>query len=257
MNRLNTLIKNKKDLLSIYFTAGFPNLNDTITILQALQDAGVDFVEIGMPFSDPLADGPVIQASSTQALQNGMSLKVLFEQIKDVRKTITLPLVLMGYLNPVLKYGVENFIAKCQEIGIDGLILPDLPFELYNEKYRGLFEAAGISNIFLITPQTPEDRVKMLDQNASSFLYMVSSTAVTGSKTGLSSFQFEYFERINKLQLTTPRMVGFGISNNDSYKQVCKFANGAIVGSAFIKMLEKSADLKNDIISFVQSIKGN
>jgi tryptophan synthase alpha chain len=257
MNRLNTLIKNKKDLLSIYFTAGFPQLNDTTTILQALQEAGVDFVEIGMPFSDPLADGPVIQASSTQALQNGMSLKVLFDQLKDVRKTITIPLVLMGYLNPVLKYGVENFIAKCKETGIDGLILPDLPFELYNEKYRSLFESAGISNIFLITPQTPVERVKMLDENASSFLYMVSSAAVTGSKTGLSSFQIDYFERINKLKLSAPRMVGFGISNNDSYKQVCQHAHGAIVGSAFIKMLEKSTNLRNDIIEFVKSIKGN
>jgi tryptophan synthase alpha chain len=209
-----------------------------------------------MPFSDPLADGPVIQASSTQALQNGMSLKVLFEQLREVRKTITIPLVLMGYLNPVMKYGVDNFLEKCREIGIDGIILPDLPCELYNQQYRTRFEAAGVSNIFLITPQTPEARVKMLDQNASGFLYMVSSAAVTGSTKGLTTFQTDYFERIRAMSLTTPRMVGFGISDHDSFKQVCQYASGAIVGSAFIKMLEKSTNLRNDIAEFVKSIKG-
>lgn len=256
MNRLNTLFNKKQNLLSVYFTAGFPQLNDTMSILQALQDAGTDFVEIGMPFSDPLADGPVIQASSAKALQNGMSLNVLFEQLKDVRKTISIPLVLMGYINPMLKFGVEKFISKCEETGIDGLIIPDLPFELYNEQYRTLFEKSNISNIFLITPQTPEERVKMLDQNSSSFLYMVSSAAVTGATTGLSQFQIDYFKRINSLNLKTPRIVGFGISNNDSYRQVCQHAHGAIVGSAFIKTLEKSCNLKEDINSFIGSIKG-
>lgn len=254
MNRLNTLFNEKQNLLSIYFTAGFPQLNDTLTILQSLQDAGVDFVEIGMPFSDPLADGPVIQASSTKALQNGMSLNVLFEQLKDVRKTISMPLVLMGYFNPVLKFGLERFIAKCKETGIDGLIIPDLPFELYTEQYRSLFEQSGISNIFLITPQTPEERVIMLDKNSSSFLYMVSSAAVTGTKTGLNQFQIDYFKRINSLNLNSPRMVGFGISNNESFNQVCNYAHGSIVGSAFIKMLEKSNNLKNDIGTFIESL---
>lgn len=256
MNRLNTLFQQKQNLLSIYFTAGFPKLNDTVTILKALQDAGTDFVEIGMPFSDPLADGPVIQSSSTKALQNGMSLKILFEQLQEVRKTIDMPLVLMGYLNPVLKFGVEAFIGKCKEIGIDGLILPDLPFELYNEQYRSLFEASDISNIFLITPQTPEERVRLLDRHSSSFLYMVSSAAVTGAKSGVSQQQVDYFNRINQLNLKTPRMVGFGISNNESYKQVCNYAHGAIVGSAFIKLLEQSTGLEADIADFVKSIRG-
>ncbi len=256
MNRLNQLFDTKKDLLSVYFTAGFPQLNDTTTILQSLQDAGVDFVEIGMPFSDPLADGPVIQKSSTQALANGMSLQVLFQQLADMRQSITMPVILMGYLNPVLKFGVERFIDKCAEVGVDGLILPDLPFELYHEKYRARFESRNISNTFLITPQTPTERVKMLDENTNGFLYMVSSAAVTGTKTGLNQFQLDYFNRINALELQSPKMVGFGISDQSSYRQVCEYANGAIIGSAFVKMLDKSSDLPADIKAFVASIKG-
>ncbi len=255
MNRLNTLFDTKKDLLSVYFTAGFPQLNHTTTILQALQDAGVDFVEIGMPFSDPLADGPVIQKSSTQALANGMSLQVLFQQLAHMRKTITMPVILMGYLNPVLKFGVERFIDKCAEVGVDGLILPDLPFELYREKYHELFESRNISNTFLITPQTPPERVKMLDENTNGFLYMVSSAAVTGAKTGLNQFQLDYFHRITAMGLKSPRMVGFGISDHSSYRQVCQHANGAIIGSAFIKLLEQSNELTGDIKAFVASIK--
>ncbi|MCA1745734.1 MAG: tryptophan synthase subunit alpha [Bacteroidales bacterium] len=238
MNRLNKLFDTKKDLLSVYFTAGFPQLNHTTTILQSLQDAGVDFVEIGMPFSDPLADGPVIQKSSTQALANGMSLQVLFQQLAQMRQSITMPVILMGYLNPVLKFGVERFIDKCAEVGVDGLILPDLPFELYNEKYRELFESRHISNTFLITPQTPPERVKMLDENAN------------------NQFQLDYFNRIKAMELKSPRIVGFGISDHSSYRQVCQYANGAIIGSAFIKMVEKSKDLPGDIKAFVASIKG-
>jgi tryptophan synthase alpha chain len=256
MNRLNTLLETKKDLLSIYFTAGFPQLNDTTTILAALENAGVDFVEIGMPFSDPLADGPVIQKSSTQALANGMRLQVLFEQLANMRSSITMPVILMGYLNPVLKFGVERFIDKCAEAEIDGLILPDLPFELYLEKYHDLFESRNISNIFLITPQTPPERIRMLDKNTSGFLYMVSSAAVTGAKTGVNQFQLDYFNRINAMKLKSPKMVGFGISDHSSYRQVCQYANGAIIGSAFIKMLEKSKYLTADIKAFVASIKG-
>ena len=256
MNRLNTLFSQKKNLLSIYFTAGFPQLNDTLPILQSLQEAGVDFVEIGMPFSDPLADGPVIQASSTRALQNGMSLNLLFEQLKEVRQSITMPLILMGYFNPVYKFGLERFLKKCQETGIDGVIIPDLPNDLYREQFRHTFEQTGISNIFLITPQTPEERVKRLDNDTTSFLYMVSSAAVTGARTGLNQFQIDYFERIRKMNLKSPRVVGFGISDHQSFSQVCTYANGAIVGSAFIKLLEKSSNLEGDILSFVKAIRG-
>ena len=255
MNRLNTLFNTKRDLLSVYFTAGYPQLNDTTTILHALESAGVDFVEIGMPFSDPLADGSVIQKSSTQALANGMSLRVLFQQLAQMRKSIAMPVVLMGYLNPVLKLGIERFIDKCAEVGVDGLIIPDLPYEVYTEKYRKLFESHNISNTFLITPQTPQERVEMLDKGSKGFLYMVSSAAVTGAKTGLSQSQLEYFDRINAMQLESPKMIGFGISDHNSYQQVCQYSNGAIIGSAFIKMLEKSNDLTSDIKAFVASIK--
>jgi tryptophan synthase alpha chain len=256
MNRLTSLFSKKQDLLSIYFTAGFPKLDSTMVILKALQDAGVDFVEIGMPFSDPLADGPVIQQSSTAALSNGMSLSVLFQQLENVRESISMPLVLMGYLNPVLRFGVEKFVEKCSKIGIDGLIIPDLPFELYEETYKPLFEKAGISNIFLITPQTPEERVRMLDDHSNGFLYIVSSAAVTGATKGLSQFQTDYFDRIGKMNLKSPKMVGFGISNNDSFKEVCKYASGAIIGSAFIKMIEKSSNPEADIREFVKGIRG-
>ena len=254
MNHLNQLFSSKKDLLSIYFTAGFPKIDSTVPILQSLEKAGVDFVEIGMPFSDPLADGRVIQNSGSHALKNGMSLKVLFEQLKDVRKTVTMPIVLMGYINPVLRFGIDRFIEKCVEVGVNGVIIPDLPFELYNEKYRSAFENAGLSNIFLITPQTPEERVRKLDAGSNTFLYMVSSAAVTGAQKGLSDFQLDYFSRIRDMQLKTPCVVGFGISNHASYKRVCEYAHGAIIGSAFVNIIEKSDDLDGDIQKFIGSI---
>jgi tryptophan synthase alpha chain len=242
MNRFESLFKSRKDLLSIYFTAGYPALNDTMVILKALQEAGVDFVEIGIPFSDPLADGPVIQGSGNQALKNGMNLKLLFRQLKDMRKEITMPVTLMGYINPVLKYGIEKFVADCAAVGVDGVIIPDLPFEMYIEKYKVLFESKGIANIFLIAPQTPEERVRKLDQYGSGFLYMVSSAAVTGAKSSLSPSQISYFERIRDMKLKSPRVVGFGISNKETYEGVCKYADGAIIGSAFVKLLENSSD---------------
>ncbi len=256
MNRLKKIFENKKDLLSIYFTAGFPKLNDTATVLKALENSGVDFVEIGMPYSDPLADGPVIQNSGTIALNNGMSVKVLFEQLENIRSSVNMPIVLMGYINPIFRFGFDNFLKKCKEVGVDGLIIPDLPFELYNEKYKSEFEKYGISNIFLITPQTPEERVRMLDEGSNSFLYMVANAAVTGAKTGLSQFQFDYFSRIKNMKLKNPCMVGFGISNNDTYKSVCEYAHGAIIGSAFVNAIEKSTDLEKDISEFISSVLG-
>lgn len=254
MNHLNQLFSSKKNLLSIYFTAGFPKLDSTVTILQALEKAGVDFVEVGMPFSDPLADGNVIQNSGSQALRNGMSLKVLFEQLKDIRKKVKMPIVLMGYINPVLRFGMDRFIKKCAEIGIDGAIIPDLPYELYNERYRTAFEEVGLSNIFLITPQTPDERVRKLDSGSNTFLYMVSNAAVTGAQKGLSNFQLDYFSRIRNMKLKTPCVVGFGISNRESYMQVCEYAHGAIIGSAFVNMIAKSDDLEADIQSFIAAI---
>nr|WP_321450433.1 tryptophan synthase subunit alpha [uncultured Carboxylicivirga sp.] len=255
MNRIQKLLQEKKDIFSAYYTAGYPQLEDTMPVLEALQEAGTDLVEVGMPFSDPLADGPTIQMSSEEALKNGMSIKKLFEQIKDMRKTIDMPIVLMGYFNPVFKYGVEAFVARCKEVGVDGVILPDLPFDEYNDKYQQLFEDANISNIFLITPQTPDERIKLIDANSNGFIYMVSSAAVTGAKSGLSDQQLAYFNRVNNLGLSTPRIIGFGISNKETFTTACQYASGAIVGSAFVKLLaEKGAD-KAAINDFVKGIK--
>ena len=255
MKKLKDLFNRKKNLLSVYFTAGFPNIESTTKVLKSLEKAGVDFVEIGMPYSDPLADGPVIQNSSTRALENGMNLNTLFGQLATISDKISMPMILMGYLNPVLKYGPEKFIEQCKKNNISGLILPDLPYETYLEEYQDLFTASGISNIFLITPQTPEERVRKLDSASTSFIYMVSSAAVTGARDGLSAQQIEYFERINGLNLMNPRMVGFGISNNQTYKDVCRYAHGAIVGSAFIKHLEQSGDDVQGIIDFIKELK--
>ena len=255
MNRINKLFTEKKNILSIYYTAGFPNLNDTVTILKSLEKAGADIVELGMPFSDPLADGPTIQDSSLVALNNGMSIKVLFEQLKDVRKEVSIPIVLMGYINPVHKFGIEKFAKKCQEVGVDGVIIPDLPFDEYNDKYKSTFEAAGVSNIFLVTPQSPEARIRAIDTNTNGFIYVVSSAAVTGAKSGLSTTQIEYFQKLQNMKLKNPSLIGFGISDNESFKATCKYASGAIVGSAFVKLLANSKDLEADITNFIKELK--
>ena len=255
MEKLNKLFKEKNDLLSVYFTAGYPRIESTVPILEALEAGGTDFVEIGMPYSDPLADGPVIQDSSSRALNNGMSIKVLFDQLQNITSKVSMPLILMGYLNPILRFGIEAFIEKCKETGISGLIIPDLPYENYMEEYHELFSENQISNIFLITPQTPEERIRKLDKASTSFLYMVSSAAVTGAREGLSPQQIEYFERINGMELRTPRMVGFGISNHDTFQSVCQYAHGAIVGSAFIKHLGQNGDDPGEIRGFIKKMK--
>ncbi len=257
MNRLQKLLKEQKDIFSVYYTAGYPNLNDTMPVLNALQKSGTHLVELGMPFSDPLADGPTIQKSSEQALENGMSLKVLFEQIKDMRSSIDMPIVLMGYFNPVFKYGVEAFVKKCSEVGVDGVILPDLPFDEYQDNYQDLFEQNGISNIFLITPQTPDERIKLIDDNSNGFIYMVSSASVTGAKKGLSDEQITYFNRVNNLGLSTGRLIGFGISNKETFQTACDFASGAIIGSAFVKLLDENGASEKAIADFVKNIKNN
>ena len=235
MNRIQAKLQEDKKLLSIYFTAGYPNLNDTVTTIENLENNGVDMIEIGLPFSDPLADGPTIQASSTQALHNGMTSTVLFEQLKDIRKTVSIPLVLMGYFNPMLQFGVEAFCKKCQEVGIDGLIIPDLPVEVYHEEYKAIFERYGLLNIFLITPQTSESRIRYMDSISEGFIYMVSSASTTGSQSGFGNEQTDYFKRIADLQLTNQQIIGFGISDHETFSQATHYAKGAIIGSAFIK----------------------
>ena len=239
MNRIQAKLQEDKKLLSIYFTAGYPNLNDTVTTIENLENNGVDMIEIGLPFSDPLADGPTIQASSTQALHNGMTSTVLFDQLKDIRKTVSIPLVLMGYFNPMLQFGVEAFCEKCQEVGIDGLIIPDLPVEVYHEEYKAIFERYGLLNIFLITPQTSESRIRYMDSISEGFIYMVSSASTTGSQSGFGNEQTDYFKRIADLQLTNPQIIGFGISDHETFSQATQHAKGAIIGSAFIKHVTK------------------
>lgn len=249
MNRINLKLKEDKKLLSIYFTAGFPKLNDTKEILINLEKSGVDMVEIGLPFSDPLADGPTIQKSSTKALNNGMTTNELFKQLKDIREEVKIPLIIMGYLNPILQYGFEKFCKKCLEVGVDGLIIPDLPIHEYVEKYENIFKKNGLINVFLITPQTSEERIRFIDKISTGFIYMVSSASVTGAKQEFSESQTNYFKRIHNLNLKSPQIVGFGISNSKTFKQATQFAKGAIIGSAFIKLLEnKGIDSISDFV---------
>nr|WP_315142366.1 tryptophan synthase subunit alpha [uncultured Flavobacterium sp.] len=253
MNRINQKLQENKKILSIYFSAGYPNLNDTVQIIQDLEKNGVDMIEIGLPFSDPLADGPTIQASSTQALHNGMTTQVLFDQLKDIRKTVNIPLVIMGYFNPMLQYGVEKFCATCAEIGIDGLIIPDLPVDVYAEEYKAIFEQYGLKNIFLITPQTSDERIHFIDSVSDGFIYMVSSASVTGSSAGFGNTQEAYFQRIAQMNLKNPQVIGFGINNAETFQQATQFAKGAIIGSAFITYLKENGTA--NIKAFVESIR--
>lgn len=257
MNRITDLFQNKqKEVLNVYFTAGFPELNDTVTVLEALQAGGVDIVEIGIPYSDPVADGETIQESNQKALENGMSLKVLFEQLADIReKGITVPIVLMGYLNPVYQFGIEAFSKKCQEIGIDGLILPDLPVDEYFREYKKIFDQYELLNIFLITPQTSEDRIRKIDEISDGFIYMVSSASVTGATSGITAQMEEYFNRVNAMNLRNPRLIGFGIKDKDTFQTASKYASGAIIGSQFVRIIGAAKDLKGEIISYLKALR--
>lgn len=253
MNRIQQKLQEDKKLISIYFTAGYPTLEDTVPVIMELEQSGVDMIEIGLPFSDPLADGPTIQKSSTIALKNGMTTELLFEQLQDIRKSVTIPLILMGYFNPVLQYGVEAFCKKCKEIGIDGLILPDLPLDVYQDEYEEIFKKYGLINIFLITPQTSDKRIKQIDEGSDGFIYMVSSASTTGAKEGFGEEQRSYFQRIAKMNLKNPQIVGFGISNAQTFQQATEFASGAIIGSAFIKWLSNNGT--STIASFIETLR--
>ena len=235
MNRITELFQRKdRNLLSVYFTAGYPVLEDTVEIIQMLENRGVDLVEIGIPFSDPMADGVVIQQSSTQALKNGMTLPVLLEQLTSIRSRVELPLLLMGYLNPMLRYGMENLFRKGMEIGIDGMIIPDLPFQEYLESVKPLCEKYDIPVIMLITPETSDERIRLIDEYCGGFIYMVSSASTTGVKDRFTAGQIEYFQRIDRLNLKNKRLIGFGISNGESLSTVCRYSSGAIIGSLFV-----------------------
>ena len=253
MNRIDKKLKEEGKLLSIYFTAGFPNLNDTADIIIKLQESGVDMIEIGLPFSDPLADGPTIQDSSMSAINNGMNTDILFNQLKDIRDRVSIPLIIMGYFNPILQYGVEKFCKKCNEIGIDGLIIPDLPIDYYLENYKSIFEQNKLYNMFLIAPQTSDERIRKIDSISKGFIYMVSSSSITGSKNSFSSEQINYFERIEKMNLDTPRIIGFGVGNKETFNATVNYSKGAIIGSAFIKNLHENGI--DSIDSFIKSIR--
>jgi tryptophan synthase alpha chain len=258
MNRIIQLFNEQPGgNLNVYFTAGFPRLNDTRRVLSALQEAGVDLVEIGMPYSDPVADGETIQQSNQQALENGMTLRTLFEQLEGMRESIHVPVLLMGYLNPVVQFGVEAFCRKCAEVGVDGLILPDMPMDVYLQEYKAIFDSYGLLNIFLVTPQTAEKRIRQIDEVSAGFIYTVSSASVTGSKTGVSNDMEAYFDRLNALNLRNPRLIGFGIKDRPTFEKACRYAQGAIIGSAFIRVLQESTHLEADIKNFISEIKAN
>jgi len=253
---MNTIEKKEGNpLLSIYFTAGYPTLDSTISIAKKLEEAGADFLEIGFPYSDPVADGPVIQHSSEVALENGMTVKILFEQLRELRSHVSIPVFLMGYVNPVLQFGIEKFCEECKNVGINGVIIPDLPMYEYEELYKETFEKNGIANIFIVTPQTSEERILKIDSLSNSFIYLLSSNATTGKTLDVGDNTTAYFKRISDLQLKNPLIVGFGISDKSTFEKASSFTAGAIIGSAFVKRL-KEQDFLNQFPAFISSIKG-
>ena len=254
-NRINQLFSGKKEnILSIYFTAGYPHLDDTLPIMSELQSQGVNMVEVGIPFSDPMADGPVIQASGNAALKNGMSLKILFSQLEGMRPEITMPVLLMGYLNVVMQYGLEAFCRDCQKAGVDGIILPDLPMKDYLEEYKPMMDRYGLAMVLLITPDTSDERIRAIDEHTSSFIYMVSSASTTGAQTSFNDSKQAYFRRINAMGLKNPRLIGFGISNKATLDAAFANASGAIIGSRFVECLTKTNSIKEAVNTLLQGL---
>lgn len=255
MNRLNKLFESgKENLLSIYFTAGYPQLNTTVAIAEALEKTGVDFLEIGFPYSDPVADGPTVQHSSHVALENGMTLNKLFEELKELRKRVSIPVLLMGYCNPMVQYGVERFCKTAAEAGVDGVIVPDLPMYEYERIYSRYFNENNLSNIFLITPQTSEERIRKIDELSNSFIYLLSSSSTTGKGLQLTDTIEDYYRRIKAMQLKNPTIIGFGITNSDTFNKACEYARGAIVGSAFVRFTG-TEDFLRGIPGFIKDIR--
>ncbi|MBD8389536.1 tryptophan synthase subunit alpha [Dysgonomonas sp. BGC7] len=255
MNRIKQLFEKKNEnILSIYFTAGFPQLDDTPAIIKELETNGIDLIEVGIPFSDPMADGPTIQDSGTIALRNGMTLKTLFDQLKDIRKEVNIPLIMMGYLNPIMQYGFDNFCKQCKEIGIDGAIIPDLPFDDYIKEYKPIADRYDVKIVMLITPETSDERIRLIDEHTDSFIYMVSSAATTGAQKSFDEQKQEYFRRINEKNLRNPRLIGFGISNKATLEAAQANASGAIIGSKFITLLKESAGIKEAVAALKEAL---
>ncbi|MBP5376783.1 MAG: tryptophan synthase subunit alpha [Bacteroidaceae bacterium] len=256
MNRINSLFKTKPSgILSIYFCAGHPTLNSTCDIIRSLQQHGIDMIEVGIPFSDPMADGPVIQDAATQALRNGMSLRTLFSQLEGIRKDVTIPLILMGYLNPILHFGFEDFCKECVRVGIDGMIIPDLPFNDYLKDYKPIADRYDLRIIMLITPETSDERIRLIDSHTDGFIYMVSSAATTGAQREFDAAKQAYFSRINAMNLHNPRMIGFGISNRQTLEAAQQNAAGAIIGSKFVSLLQQNPSPVDAIEQLFEALK--
>jgi len=255
MNRLQNLFSQRNNnLLSIYFTAGYPELNSTVAIAEALEKSGADFLEIGFPYSDPVADGPTIQHSSEKALESGMTLNLLFEQLKELRERVTIPILLMGYVNPIVQFGVARFCKMAAEVGVDGVIVPDLPMYEYEKMYAHYFTDNNLSNIFLVTPQTSTERIRRIDELSNSFIYLLSSSSITGGNLNVSDSIEDYYKRVKAMGLKNPAIIGFGISDSKSFSKACEYAAGAIVGSAFVKLLAET-DYLEKIPGFIKAIR--
>ncbi|SEF43039.1 tryptophan synthase subunit alpha [Parabacteroides chinchillae] len=256
MNRITNLFNTKKGgILSVFFTAGYPGLNNTAATLQALQNKGIDMVEVGIPFSDPMADGPVIQEAATQALRNGMTLRLLFQQLKEIHHDIHIPVILMGYLNPIMQYGFEAFCQSCADAGVSGVIIPDLPYADYMEDYKPIADRYDLKVIMLITPETSEERIRLIDAHTSGFIYMVSSAAVTGAQKDFDEKKQAYFRRINAMGLHNPRLIGFGISNKATYEAAVANSSGTIIGSKFVQLLKSEATPAEAVDKLLEALK--
>jgi tryptophan synthase alpha chain len=257
-NRITELFEKKKNnILSVFYTAGFPTLDSTVLIAETLEKSGADIIEIGIPYSDPIADGPTIQESNKVALDNGIKLSLILDNVKAIRESVKIPIILMGYINPVMQYGVEKFAKDASAAGVDGVILPDLPINVYIDEYKKLFESVNLSNTFLISPTTSEERIRKIDDITDGFIYAVSASSVTGAKNDFATQQLDYFKKLQGMKLRNPYLIGFGISNHETFAKASTFGAGAIVGSAFINVLKKSSNVAADVSAFVHSLRNN